>query len=434
MIGRFRVDRHGQLAPESTEAEESLASRSGTYELMRTSPDVLCFVRIPATGGRSDAPRVVLAGDASGFALSDLMAFLSQSRWSGVIRLHEPTATRSLAMKEGEVRGAVSDDPAERLSVLLVRLGHVTQAQIDDALRTDPPSRLGRALVERGLMQPHDLWKCITHQVAEIFHAMVLCREGSYVLIDQPLDERMQNIQVSTQSLLMDAIRKIDEMAHFRKRIPHGRMYVAKKRASDGALEADEDRMLSLATGERTVFELATAAHLSEFDATKVIFRLLEGGFASIAEHKLGAVAAAAPAQPAQAARAGGAGRAEAQRVTQTFNAIFRDITREVAKRQMQQELLASANAALAGKGLSASPVLVGLSFDKDGNLPETRLIEQFERARAQLGSEPVAALRQALSDVMFFMLFQAGELLETNADEELATRVKSLLAVLDDG
>jgi hypothetical protein len=34
----------------------------------------------------------------------------------------------------------------------------------------------------------------------------------------------------------------------------------------------------------------------------------------------------------------------------------------------------------------------------------------------------------------MFFMLFQAGELLETNADEELATRVKSLLAVLDDG
>jgi hypothetical protein len=401
---------------------------------MRTSPDVMCFVRTPATGGRSDAPRVVLAGDVSGFPLSDLMAFLSQSRWSGVIRLHEPTATRSVAMKDGEVRGAVSDDPAERLSVLLVRLGHVTQAQIDDALRTDPPSRLGRALVERALMQPHDLWKCITHQVAEIFHAMVLCREGSYVLIDQPLDERMQNIQVSTQSLLMDAIRKIDEMAHFRKRIPHGRMYVAKKRPSDGTLEADEDRMLSLASGERTVLDLATAAHLSEFDATKVLFRLLEGGFASIAEHRLGAGgAAAAPAQPAQAARPASGGKAEAQRVTQTFNAIFRDITREVAKRQMQRELLASANAALAGKGLSASLVLVGLSFDADGNLPEARLLDQFERARGQLGSEPVAALRQALSDVMFFMLFQAGELLETNADEELATRVKSLLAVLDE-
>ena len=31
----------------------------------------------------------------------------------------------------------------------------------------------------------------------------------------------------------MDAIRKIDELAHFRKKIPHGRVYVTPKRPSD---------------------------------------------------------------------------------------------------------------------------------------------------------------------------------------------------------
>jgi hypothetical protein len=36
------------------------------------------------------------------------------------------------------------------------------------------------------------------------------------------------------------------------------------------------------------------------------------------------------------------------------------------------------------------------------------------------------------LSDVMFFLLFQAGELLESRADEDLARRVKELLATLD--
>jgi hypothetical protein len=433
MNGRFRLEPRGQLIAENTEAEKALPSRVGTYELLRTSPDLWCMLRTPPSGGRGETPRAVLAGDASGFPLSDLIAFLSQSRWSGTVTLHEAVATRSIHMKDGEVRGAVSDDPSERIAELMVRLGHITQSQVDEVLQSDPPSRLGRALVDRGLLQSHDLWKCLNHQVAEIFHAMVLCKEGSFVLIDQPPDEKIQNIQVSTQSLLMDSIRKIDEMAHFRKRIAHGRMYVAKKRPSDGTLEKDEDRVLGLATGERTVLELATASRLSEFDATKVIFRLLEGGFASVAERPMASAAAAAPAQAPVASR-GLPRTGDVARVAETFNAIFRDIAREVARRNMQRELLASANAALAGKGLSASPALVGLSFDPEGNLPQQKVLEQFERVKDQLGSEPVAALKQALSDVMFFMLFQAGELLETNADEELATRVKALLAALDEG
>ena len=80
------------------------------------------------------------------------------------------------------------------------------------------------------MLQAHDLFKCVTHQVSEIFHAIVLCREGSFFLVDQPVEDKLgHNIQLSTQSLLMDSIRKIDELAHFRKRIPHGRLYVLRK-------------------------------------------------------------------------------------------------------------------------------------------------------------------------------------------------------------
>jgi hypothetical protein len=38
----------------------------------------------------------------------------------------------------------------------------------------------------------------------------------------------------------------------------------------------------------------------------------------------------------------------------------------------------------------------------------------------------------QALSDVMFSLLFQEGELLESRADDDLARRVKELLATLE--
>ncbi len=443
MPTRFRIDASGQLVPAERQGAPALGGRGDSYTLMTGgSGDLLVFARTPAQGGTlPQPPRVVLSGDASGFPISDLIAFLSQMRWSGVVKVHAPGGERSVMMREGEVRGATSDDPAERLGELLIRLGYVERAQVEETLREHPPSKVGRALVEKGFLQAHDLFKCVTHQVSEIFHAIVLCREGAFFLVDQPVDDKSgHNIQLSTQSLLMDSIRKIDELAHFRKRIPHGRLYVARKRGSDGKLEEDEDRVLGLLDGQRTLLELGRLAQLGEFDITKVVFRLLEGGFASLSERPLASAAPAAAPEATKVVPAAARARPEAPRagaqdalaVVRVFNFIFREIRDEVAKQSMDREFIAAANAALANQALSASPVLAGLSFAADGSLPEGRMVEAFERHRAGLGSEPVASFKQALSDVMFFLLFQAGELLESRADEDLARRVKELLATLE--
>ncbi|MFB1481041.1 DUF4388 domain-containing protein [Corallococcus sp. RDP092CA] len=437
MTQRFRIDGAAQLVPEDRTGIPALAGRSGTYALMPTAPDLLVFSRMPPEGGSIPTPRVVLSGDAGGFPLSDLIAFLSQSRWSGVIRVHTPGGERSLTLREGEVRGATSEEPADRLGEVLVRLGYADRAQVEAVLREQSAAKLGRALVEKGVLQAHDLFKCVTHQVSEIFHAIVLCREGAFFLIDQPLDDKPgHSLQLSTQSLLMDSIRKIDEMAHFRKRIPHGRLYVARKRPSDGKLEEDEDRVLGMLDGRRTVLELGHAARLSEFDITKVVFRLLEGGFAGLMDKPAGAPSSAAAQEKVATPRARPAARAtppvDARPVARVFNFIFREIRDEVARSGMDREFIAAANAALSNQALSSSPVLEGLAFAADGSLPEGRLMEAFDKHRAQLGSEPLASFRQALSDVMFFLLFQAGELLESRADEDLARRVKELLATLE--
>ncbi|MFL5347897.1 MAG: DUF4388 domain-containing protein [Hyalangium sp.] len=434
---RFRIDGSSQLVPEERTNPPALAGRSGSYALMPTGPDLLVFSRVPAEGRSIPAPRVVLAGDAAGFALSDLIAFLSQSRWSGLIRVRTPGGERSITLREGEVRGASSDDPADRLGEVLIRLGYVDRPKIEEVLREQSPSKVGRSLVEKGYLQAHDLFKCVTHQVSEIFHAIVLCREGSFFLIDQPVEDKSSHtIQLTTQSLLMDSIRKIDEMAHFRKRIPHGRLYVGKKRASDGKLEADEDRVLAMLDGRRTLLELGHAAKLSEFDITKVVFRLLEGGFAVLSETPLSPVAA--PSEkvstpvPSRVAAAARPSRVDHREVTRVFNLIFREIRNEVAKQGMDTEFIAAANAALSGQALTSSPVLEGLTIAADGTLSEQQLVEAFERHRTHLGSEPIASFKQALSDVMFFLLFQAGELLESRADEDLARRVKLLLSTLE--
>ncbi len=428
MTARIRVESGGRVVPDA-EASGELDTHQGSFVLLPTAPDLLAALRQPSEGGRSKAPRVVLIGDASGFPLSDLIAFLSQSRWTGTLRLHAHGGERSVALEDGEIRGASSEDPADRLSEVLVRLGHAARKDVEDALHDNPPSRVGRALVDRGMLQPHDLWACVTEQVSEIFHTIVLAREGAFTLVEQePDDKAGPAVQLSTQSLLMDAIRKIDELQHFRQRIPHGRVYVNKKRPSDGKLHPDEDRLLGLANGQRTVLELARAAKLSEFDATKVLFRLLEGGYASVSEVKHGEVAA--PARGRAAGR--GAESEPAVRVVATFEEIFAEVAREVASKGMAREFLEAANAALASRTLTDSPVLAGLELGTDGRFDTRKVLDAYARSRAALGSEPVASLRQALSDVMFFLLFQAGELLESRADEDLARRVKDLVATLD--
>lgn len=432
MDARFSLDARGQLTPDGPDGQYQLGARAGRFVLAPTHDDVVLLIRSPVAGRPAAKPRVVLAGDAAAFPLSDLIAFLGQSRWSGVIRVHAPGGERSVLLKDGEVRGATSDDPADRIGEVIVRMGYLTRERLEQALVENPPSRVGRALVERGVLQAHDLWKCLTVQVSEIFHAIILAKEGTFLLLDQDFDDKtVHTLNLSMHTLLMDSIRKIDELAHFRKRIPHGRLYVMRKRPSDGTLERVEDQVLSLASGERTVLELAQAAKLTEFDATRAVYRLLEGGYAQVSEKKSPATPdAPKPEAPRAPETESADGRAA--EIARAFGRIFREIRDEVARQGKHEQFIAAANAALETQALSSSPVLEGIRFDRDGFLPEQALLAQFFRVRGQLGSAPEASLKQALSDVMFFLLFQAGEQLASGADEELARRVKALLAAVD--
>jgi hypothetical protein len=434
---RYLVDGKGHVSPQESQSAQAMGKRHGMWAMVETSPDLMVMLRVPPQGGVLEKkPKVVLAGDCGSFPLSDLIAFLGQSRWSGMLKVNTPAGERTLSLKDGEVRAAHSDSPADRIGEVMVRLGYVTKLQLEQVLQDTPPSRIGKAMVEKNLLQAHDLFKCLTEQVAEIFHTLMLAREGAFVLVDMDLDDKPQHtVNVSMQSLLMDSIRKIDEMAHFRKRIPHGRMYVVKKKPSDGTLEPEEDHLLGMINGQRTVLELGQVAKLTEFDATRIVYRLLEGGFAGIIkEPSAGGLepAPAAAATPQAAATSFAAKSEEALRVVGVFNVIFREVRNEVARRGRLETFLSQANAAMQANTLTQIPVLFGLTFAEDGSLNPDRLIGQYEQLKGQLGSEPLGSLRMALSDVMFFLLFQAGELLEQRADEDLARRVKELLATLD--
>lgn len=444
MDARFLVDARGALVPPEGQPSP-LTGRSGYFRLQPSTPDLVLMLRSPPQGGVTQLkPRVVLAGDCGAFPLADLIAFLGQSRWSGVLRVTATTGERSLLLKEGDVRSAASDSPNDRIGEVMVRLGYVSRTDLDKVLAEAPPSRIGRALIERGLVKSHDLYKCLNEQIAEIFHGIMLSKEGAFCLIDQEVDERSltHNLSMSVNGLLMDSIRKIDELAQFRKRIPHGNLYVLHRKAPEEPLEKEEEGVLAHVNGQRTIVELGRLTRLSEFDATRIVHRLLELRVVQVSEapnqppisSHSSIAAVPPPAKKTEPPAPAKPPPLSATQVVSVFNTIFGEVRDEVAKGETLEPFLIAANAALKGSGVSTSPLVTGLGFADDGKLPTDQLLARFEQLQrdGQLGADPLLSLRQALSDVMFFLLFQAGELLESAADEQLAKRVKEHLATLD--
>jgi hypothetical protein len=412
----IKIDERGTVVPDNEAAQGRLAEHAGRFYLAPTSPALLLGVRTPCAGGRAPQPRVVLAGDLSGIPLADLIAFLNQSRMTGILRVISPAGERAIVFKTGEVHGAASDDPADRLGEIAVRLGILERSQLERALAGNPPpGRIGRLLVEAGLMQSHDLWRCLQYQVSEIFHGILLSQEGAFMLVDQVVEDH-GSVAINTQGLLMDALRRIDEMKEFRKRLPSSRAYVARVKPASAHMEPAERGVYDQCSGQRTVAEIAQSLRLTEFDATKMLHHLIEAGYVVASPTPQSAVVI--PREPTS------------EEIVRVFNFVFREIFGEVRKANVDTEFVEAANGALAQEADKA-PMLRGLTLQPDGSLGPG-LLDNLSRMKIA-ASDGAQSLLNVLSELMFFLLFEAGERLPPSAADDLSRRVKQLLATIED-
>jgi hypothetical protein len=92
----FDVDAHGRVTPKDEETKGALADRAGRFVLLPSVADLLLAHRRPGVGGTAARPRCVLAGDLSGFPIVDFVAFIHQSRLSGVLTVAADGAERSI--------------------------------------------------------------------------------------------------------------------------------------------------------------------------------------------------------------------------------------------------------------------------------------------------------------------------------------------------
>ncbi len=246
--------------------------------LQEGAPGLLADVRSLGTAG------VVLAGDLATFPPADLLNFLHNGRRDGVLLARSGGTERAVALIEGNVAWACSASPAERLGEVACRMGLADRARVHDLLKSQREAaavrRIGQLLVQSGSMTEEDLPRAMRHQVIEIFLGLLVAQSGAFLFLRGCDRARLPNdFALDTEALLLDGLRRLDEMELFRGRVSG--LHVRPRRSGKPALEelpADAQIVLGMAEGALTLGQIAAASALGEFETTRVVYRLAVAG------------------------------------------------------------------------------------------------------------------------------------------------------------
>src|SRR5579883_184791 len=287
------IDAAGEFVLEGRAAARRLSTRAGRYRLVPSSENLVVLQRVD----RDDDParaRVVIAGDVERAAgqrsmLADVVRFIHANGWSGHLVVLDEHLRKTLAFQGGELAGATSNQPEDRIGAVLYRAGRITSDDLERVLahRPEGTPRFGQRLVEAGALTAHDLYRYVHVQVEEIFHSVLQLRRGEYYFQrapDDSGDDAPAPVRLSTKQLLLDGLRRIDELDSFRREIPGPDAILVRRHPEpDVKPAARESRVLALVDGIRDVAAIARHSHLGEFEATKALFQLVHLGFVQLA-------------------------------------------------------------------------------------------------------------------------------------------------------
>lgn len=235
--------------------------------------------------------KAVLQGDLTRIQLPDVLSFLAMIRAGGKLVVRRAQLERSIHWKEGEIVFASSNSPEHSLGQFLLRNGKINQQQYDESKRrVTPQLRHGKLLVQMGAISPKDLWWGVKNQVLEIIYSLFTWKDGEFALYDSVEDLAQERImlQINTSSVIMEGIRRLDESARIREKIPGLDVVFVKVPGvvpDFGALDMTDVEMAVYTNidGTLDVRELTGRSDLTEFEVTRILFQLLSARLIEIA-------------------------------------------------------------------------------------------------------------------------------------------------------
>jgi hypothetical protein len=278
---------------------------------------------------------MAIEGPLRELGIHDVFQLLDLSRKTGALRVSsELRDDEGYVLFEGGkvIHASVQSNPTS-IERILRQAGKLTDADMAAALAVNAPAGLGLGdrLVRAGVVSQKEMERHLHQAIESVVFELMSWREGFFsfeecVVSDVPIDAK---IRISTESLLMEGARRIDEWSRIADKVPSLSAVpelapVEADRASVLDLLPHEWEVLMMIDATRDLRGIAGSLGRSEFEIAKIAYGLVTTGVVvlrqpdrpsmpnlpaipgndSAIEHAWACVAAGKPEEALSAARA----------------------------------------------------------------------------------------------------------------------------------
>lgn len=224
------------------------------------------------------AERGSLRGRLSDVGLPSVLSLLQQSGRTGVLSLVNAGVRKSVYFLDGKLVFAGSSSSQDRLGEVLLRGGRISAEEyLRLSQRIRGGQRLGKALVEGGILSPRDLWWAIEQQVKEIVWSIFNWEDGYFNFDDDELPRKEKiTFDLDVEKLVVEGIRRSEGTGAIREHfISTDSVVESTSRVFPVELEPHEKHVLSLIDGKRTIAEICQESEIGESETRKVLHTFL---------------------------------------------------------------------------------------------------------------------------------------------------------------
>jgi hypothetical protein len=233
---------------------------------------------------------MAIEGPLRELGIHDVFQLLDLSRKTGTLVVTSALRDNEgvVLFEKGKVISASIKSNPHRIGDLLVRSGRLTDAdllRVRDAQQAGDTRRFGEILISLGLVTQREMERQVRLQIEAVVFELMSWSEGNFRFEEGLSEEALREAAapISTESLLMEGARRIDEWSRIADRVPNLSVIpdLAPTDADHPALLdllPQEWRVLSSIDGQTDLRTIAATVSMSEFDVARIVYGMVSTG------------------------------------------------------------------------------------------------------------------------------------------------------------
>lgn len=233
---------------------------------------------------------MAIEGPLKELGIHDVFQLLDLSRKTGALRVTSGLRDNegTVFFDKGRVTHAIIRSNPHPLGAILQRSGKISEADLrrarDIQTSRNGHQKLGEILVEIGSITERELERQVRLQIEAVVFELMSWREGFFSFEDGQVQVPAEaNVRISTDALLMEGARRIDEWSRISDKVPGLNAVptlapVTDEHSSQLDLLPNEWEVLTMIDGVRDLRAIATMLGRSEFDIAKIAYGLATTG------------------------------------------------------------------------------------------------------------------------------------------------------------